>query len=150
MRNYFNKQTVAQFYSRVLKVDLNALTDEQIENLEAAVKNWTYFFNHQTHGMLSKMTFTAERMIVSNGVYGPKTWEEKLYFYIRMVDPNFLFLEANECGNTMDEIKALCRLNFGIYDPYLIQFEKALYKRLGYTEDLWCRDQLPSKNTGLK
>ena len=121
MKNYFKKQTVVHFYSHIINVNLNNLTDEQIESLEDAVRNWSHFFNHETHGILSRMTFTAEKMTISNGTYGPKTWEEKLYFYIRMVDPNFLFLEAHESGNTMDEIKKLCKLNFGIYDPYIIQ-----------------------------
>lgn len=145
MKSYFNKTTIAKLYCYIRNYTFESLSDEKIKELDDFVDYWRYYFTNDYAGLLSTMTFTAEKMIVSNGRYGVKTWEEKAYFYIKIIDPDFLFLEAHETGNTMQEIKDLCKLNFGIYDPYLIELEKRLYKRLQIKEDLWSRERILRK-----
>ena len=145
MKRYFNKETIIRFYKFIRDVNFESLSDDDFERLDKAVEYWRYFFTNGTTGLLPAMSLTAERMITSNGRHEAKTWEEKAYFYIKTIDPNFMFLEAYESGNTIDEIKQLCYLNFHLYDSFLISLEKKLYKRLNLQEDLWPRELIKTK-----
>lgn len=142
MNYYFNKKTIAKFYYMSLNVDFDLLDNIKIEKLNNSVEYWRYFFENQSCGLLTMMTCVAEKMITSTGRYGAVTPEEKLYFYLKMIDPDFLFLEASEVANKTEEVKELCLLNFRIHDPFIIKFEKKLYKRLQYKEELWARERI--------
>lgn len=137
------KETIMHFYRLVYGCDFNELNKDKIDELDTAVEHWRYFFVSQSCGLLSLMTFAAEKMITSNGRYTAITPAEKMYFYIKMIDPEFLFLEAYEAGNTINQIKELCLLNFRLYDPMLIRFEKSLYPLLYNDYDyLWTQDKI--------
>lgn len=140
-----NKEVILNFYRLMRKYGCNfaELSDSRIAEIDAAVESWRYFFTNKSYNLLSMMTLTAEKMTCSNGVYTAKTPTEKVYFYVKMIDPQFLFLEAQESGNTMEEIKRLCILNFKLYDPTLISFEKELHKVLkDLPEDMWTLDRI--------
>lgn len=139
----FNKDTIVRFYKLMNFTTFNELSEERRAEIDAYVNKWRFFFNNRCLGLRALMTFTAEKMISSNGYYGPKTSQEKMYFYIKMVDPQLYFLEAHESANTMEEERNLCLLNFRIYDPYLIKYEKVLQRELGqFQEELWTLDRI--------
>lgn len=142
MKTIYNKTAIAKFYHMVENANFDLLSDETISLLDYCINKWHYAFYHNTAGLLTRMTLTAEKMTTSNGYLGPKSIEEKLYFYIRMVDPDFLFLEAYEACNKTEELVNCCKLNFHIYDPYLIKFERELYKRLNLKDDLWSLERI--------
>ena len=138
-----NKEIVIRFYRMMQTSRFANLDENKMKELDCAVESWRSFFIGKSSNLFSLMTFTAERMITSNGRYTAVTPEEKMYFYIKMVDPDLLFLEAHESGNTMDEIKQLCILNFKLYDPFLIRYEKALHKVLiDAPEDMWTLERI--------
>lgn len=140
-----NKEVILNFYRLMLKYGckFEELSDSRIAEIDAAVESWRCFFTNKSYNLLSMMTLTAEKMTSSNGLYTAKTPAEKVYFYVKMIDPQFLFLEAQESGNTIEEIKRLCILNFKLYDPTLINFEKELHKVLkALPEDMWALDRI--------
>ena len=143
MKQVPNKDVIMRFYRLMTSVNYSKLDEEKMKELDAAVERWRYFFVNQSIGLVSLMTFTAEKMITSNGRYTAVTPEEKMYFYIKMIDPQFYFLEAHESGNTMEEIRQLCFLNFRIYDSTLIRHEMALNKVLkNAPEDMWSLNRI--------
>ena len=90
------------------------------------------------------MHYTAERLITSSRNYGLTNGDEKAYFYMKMVDPDFLFLEVYEAANMKDEIKDFSMKNFRIYDGVLIKLEKQfneLFMIYG-PNDLWSRERI--------
>ncbi|MBE6155197.1 MAG: hypothetical protein E7164_00365 [Firmicutes bacterium] len=138
-----NKSVILNFYRSVNNVDFTNLDSDKMIELDEAVEKWRYYFTNNSAGLISFMTFTAERLFTSNGRYTAVTPTEKIYFYIKMVDPNFYFLEAYEAGNTKDEIKNLCLSNFRIYDHFLIHYEKELYSTLlDVPDDLWALNRI--------
>ncbi|MBE6148855.1 MAG: hypothetical protein E7167_05165 [Firmicutes bacterium] len=138
-----NKNTIMRFYRLMQSSNFANLDETKMQALDEAVNHWRTFFNNKSCGLLSLMTFTAEKMITSNGRYTAVTPEEKVYFYIKMIDPELYFLEAYESGNTMDEIKELCFLNFRLYDPYLIHYEKKLCNVLtDAPDDMWALERI--------
>lgn len=63
---------------------------------------------------------------------------------MKMVDPDFLFLEVYEAANMKDEIKDFSMKNFRIYDGVLIKLEKQfneLFMIYG-PNDLWSRERI--------
>ena len=138
MKTLPNRETIIRCYRYANVSCFSDLTEEQMQLLDAAVEKWRYYFTNSSIGILSMMTFTAEKMLSSNGRYTAVTPLEKMYFYVRMIDPEFLFLEAHESGNTIEEIKQLCIQNFRVYDPTLIRHEKEILKVMKNAPDnLW-------------
>ncbi|MBQ6841285.1 MAG: hypothetical protein IJO63_04130 [Bacilli bacterium] len=143
MKTIPRKETILSFYRYVWKSDFASIDEEKMKALDEAVEYWRYFFTGKSSSLLSMMTFAAEKMISSNGRYTAVTHAEKAYFYIKMIDPELLFLEAHESGNTMEEIRDLCMLNFKLYDPNLIRLEQRLYRVLkDVPEDLWTLERI--------
>ena len=143
MKTYPNKETILRVYKYVWHSNFEELTDDKIHELNNAVEFWRYFFVNKSSNLLSMMTEAAEKMITSNGRYTAVTHAEKAYFFIKLIDPDFLFLEAHESGNTMEEIRELCLLNFRLYDKNLIRLEQRLYKTLkDVPEDLWTLERI--------
>lgn len=117
---------------------------ERRDFIDLYVQMWEPFFTNQSCGILTKMTFTAERMILSAKSFGLHNDDEKAYFYIKMIDPEFLMLEAYESANTKEELMHFCINNFGFYDKFLIGLEKKCNKRFNLIEidELWSRERI--------
>ena len=90
------------------------------------------------------MTFTSERLTTSYKNFGLLNGDEVAYFFIKLVDPELLFLEVYESANKVQEIKDYCLCNFRIHDKFLIYLEKCYnIKFKEYSpDDLWARDAI--------
>ena len=145
MKYYFNKATITKFYGFIRKVNFESFSNEDIVRIDALVEKWRYYFWHDSAGLLTAMTFVAEKMITSKKGFGVESWEEKAYFYIKMLDPDFLFLEAHETANKLSETKELCNLNFHVYDPMIIYLETLIYKKFFPNELFWAKERIKTK-----
>ena len=145
MKYYFNKETIYKFYGLIRNVNFDCFSNDDIVRIDTLAEKWRYYFCNNCAGILSTMTFVAEKMITSRSGFGVITPEEKAYFYIKIVDPNFLFLEAYETGNSFAEMKKPCMLNFHIYDPIIINLEKKIYKKFFPDELFWAKERIKTK-----
>jgi len=144
MYKYFRKDVILRFYHYLGKVDFTSITSDRRKELDKIVAKHTYYFQTQSAGFLTLMTFVAERLTISYKTYGLLTKSEAAYFYINIIDPNLLFLEIYEAANMVQERRNYSFLNFGIYDQHLMYLEK-MYNNyfLDYNpDDLWSREKI--------
>ena len=141
---YSKKDTIIKFYKTLKFSNFLRISEEKREILDTIANNWRPFFVNQSIGMSSLMTFVAEKMITSSKNYGLTNGDEIAYFFIKIVDPDLLFLEVYESANKIDEIKELCMKNFRFHDKFLIYLERCYNKRFHeYTPDeLWSREKI--------
>ena len=139
-----NPSAIRNFYRSIKYSHFLNLTPERAAEIDALVDKWRHFFEMDIHSVGQKMTFASERLTTSAKQFKLFTGDEALYFYIKMVDPDFLFLEAYESANTRDQFVALCRRNFGIVDSIFTHLEKEINSRFGIfkEDDLWSRDRI--------
>ena len=91
----FNTNGISHFYELMKNVNFNELTPQKAKEIDELVSYWYNLFHNRTEGRLSLMVYTAEKMTTSNGYYGVISPAEKVYFYVKMVDPEFYFLELS-------------------------------------------------------
>lgn len=144
MRTFFDIKVIRKFYGILNFSGFNTIAPERVKEIDEITDFWRPIFINNTVSLRSLMHYTAEKMITSSKNYGLTTGEEIAYFYIKIIDPDFYFLEASECANTMDDMKDLCFKNFGIYDAALIKLEKTFNDRFNAydPDDLWSRDRI--------
>jgi len=143
MPNYiFNKNSIIKFYKTLKFTNFETISPDRKEELEVIVNKWKNTFILNSVGLQTLMTYTAEKLTTSYKTYGLKNGDEIAYFYIKIVDPDFMFLEVYESSNFDDEICKYCMLNFHFYDKFLIHLEKAYnkYFKEFLPEDLWTRE----------
>lgn len=140
----FKLDRILRFYKYLGKINFKSIDLNRKEELDRLVKKYYTLFHSQTIGLGTLMTMTAEKLTTSYKCYGLLNKEEAAYFYINIVDPNLLFLEAYESANRTFEVKQLCLDNFEIYDKYLILLEKEFnkYFMIYDKDELWSRDQI--------
>ncbi len=144
MTVYFNKQTIFKFYNTLGFTNFGNLSEERITEIDEIVARYSFLMSYGTKSLGSLMTRCAEKLTTSRRNFGILNGDEAIYFYIKTVDPDFLFLEAYETANKKEQIKPLCLENFGIYDSVLIYFEKLFQKRfkLESLEYIWSRSRI--------
>ena len=140
----YNRSTVKRFYTLIRYHHFATITQERMKKLDEIIEKWRYFFEQNADGYRSKMTFVAEKLITSSKQFGLLNDDEKLYFYVKMVDPNFYFLEAYESANTHREFIELCMLNFHFVDSILTFIEREINDRFRIFNDdeLWALDRI--------
>ena len=138
----YNRETLLKFYRVLDFTYFMHLSQERKEIIDEVVEKNRIYFTKDAIGLPTLMSFVAEKLTVAAKKYGLQSGDEAAYFYIKMVDPNLLFLEAFESANKEEELKNICMSNFRIYDRMLINLEKFLNKRLKLisNDDLWSRD----------
>lgn len=144
-RDYFyNKDDIKRFYASLKSVKFYELTEDVRKDIDATVDKYRYYFLNHANSQLCLMCFTAEKMLVSPKMFGCHTDAARLYFYIRMVDPDLKFLEVYEAANTKEQLKDLAYKNFHLYDGCLVKLERYLNRALKlYNEDdLWARESI--------
>ncbi len=141
---YFNRQTIVNFYTTVRFTNFANLTDERIAAIDDIVSRYSFFMAYGTKTLGSLMTRCAEKLTTSSRNFGLLNGDEVVYFYIKTVDPDFLFLEVYESANKKEQIKPLCFQNFKLYDPVLVYFERMFQKRfkLESLEYIWSRERI--------
>ena len=147
-KEIINKDTIVRFYKLLNYPTFDSLDEQRISELDESIRKDRPGYVNRTIGRLSLMTRVSEKVYVSNQRLGLNTTDEQAYYYVKIIDPDFLFLEAFESANTAEELKALCKQNFGFCDGYLIKLEKSLSKKLKELnpeleeEPLWTRGRI--------
>lgn len=139
-----SKNDLIKFYKSLTNINYNDLTEERIKEINTLVSVWKEYFNVGIKNIKSLIFMSAHTLLFAKEKIGLKNDAEVIYFFIQMVDPSFMFLEAYECANTKEELKELCLKNFELYDPIIINFEKSLNKLFNFIniDDLWTRDSI--------
>ncbi len=135
-----DKNSINRFYHSLKFTRFNTLTKERAFEIDEYVNNWHTLFYNNSYGFLTLMTFTSLELLLRPNKYHLLNDDEKAYFYIKMVDPDLLFLEAYECANTIDERLELLKKNFGFYDSALIYLEKNLNNHFKLYTNIWDRN----------
>lgn len=140
----YNPRTIWNFYQNMNFRNFRNLSSEKIGEIEQRVLKESYFFKGKAPTLGSLMTFTAAKLTSSSRLFSLTNGDEIAYFYIKMVDPDFLFLEAYESANMKDEVKEICMENFHIYDPGLIFIERVFQKKFkpSELENIWARNRI--------
>ena len=75
---------------------------------------------------------------------GLETGDEVAYFFIKLLDPTLLHLEAFESANLADEMKEFCFRTFRVFDKNMITLQKLYNARFREyaPEDLWDRQTI--------
>lgn len=142
MNLYYNPYDIAAFYKKQRFFRFYNISKERLEEIRLLALNNINYFTKNTMGTLGEiMTACASKLTTSSRNFGLSSSDEIILFFIFLVDPNFLFLEAYESCNKKEDIKPLCLANFGIYDPYLIFYEVHFNRRFALEEhqDIWAR-----------
>ena len=144
MNPYFKMDVINNFYRNLSFTNFESIDEERLKELDKLVLIYRSLFTSQTVGLLSLMTYTAERLNASYRNYGLRNGDEKAYFYMKVVDPNLQFLEVYESANRVEDVKELCKLNFRIHDKFLIFLEKTYNNKFHEydPDDLWTRDSI--------
>lgn len=120
------------------------LTTKRLEELKNLAEESRPYFNRGITSLAGLMSLSACKLTTSARNFGLQNSDEIIFFYLTLVDPDFLFLEAYECANRKDQIEPLCIANIGIYDPYIIYYEVLLQRRFRFPEldVLWARGRI--------
>lgn len=133
-----------RFYKSLKHVCFRELTEKRRKEIEIMVERLRPYFTSKSNSQLCLMCFTAEKMRVSNRNYGINSDAEKIYFYLKMVDPTFKFLEIYEAANTKEQLKDFLLKNYHFNDPNIIRIEKRMNESLSLynADDLWARESI--------
>lgn len=135
----YSKETILKFYKIIEGVTFETITEERKKQIDNIADNYRVIFTKKTYGKTTLMTYTAERLITSYKNFELATNDEKAYFYVKIIDPDFILLEAYECTNLIKELQTICLKQFGIFDMTLIKLEKSINNRFNIfnPDDLW-------------
>lgn len=143
MKKYiYNIKSIEKFYKLLNFIDFSSITLERKNEIDEIIYKSQDLFLLNTTGLLTLMTFVAEKLTTSYTNFGLQNKAEIAYFFISIIDPTLLFLEVYECANLESEIKEICFKNFHFYDKYLILLEKKYndYFKIYLSNELWSRE----------
>lgn len=139
-RDYFyNINELKAFYTSLKSIDFTELTIERRKEIEYAVEKLRPAILLKSCHQLSLMCVTAEKLRISGKHFGAETDTEKAYFFLKMVDPSFKFLEIYEVSNKTGQTKEICMQRFQMFDGNIIKLERLANKQLSIYDknDLW-------------
>ncbi len=131
----FKKETISRFYSELFGSmefsNFESIDEERKAELDKLASMWRFRLQTAANGFKSRMNLLAEKLTISyKTTFKLKNGDEVAYFYIQTLDPELRFLEIYEVGNTIEDIRNLCMLNYRIFDKKLIKLEKLLNDRM--------------------
>ena len=144
----FSIETVLKFYSYLYRnlrfTGFETLTPERCAELDRLAARWEYFFVSKTTGYRAKLNLVAEKLSTSHKSMGLDTGDEVAYFFIKIMDPTLLHLEAYESANKVEESKEFCFKTFRLYDKNMINLQMKYNAHFKEYEpaDLWDRDTI--------
>ena len=127
--SYYDVDTMKKFYQFIDFTSFRSLTPEritEIDELVSKIKRETAKYKNR----MSLMGVIANRLLASSQSLGLKNGDEIAYFYIKAVDENMLYLELNNLAENKEELRELCKRQFGVYDNVIIYMERCLANRL--------------------
>ena len=140
----FNTNSIKKFYSILKFTGFRNLSEERKEILDTYIAIHRDSFLENSCGPVSLACYTSEKLTTNPRKFSIENDDERVYVYIKILDPDFKFLEAYEMANLQDEVRAICLANFHYYDSNMVLFERkynALFKEF-LPEDLWARESL--------
>ncbi len=138
------KEVIARFYANLRFTGFNKLTIDRINYINCLVELNRSYFMMDAIGYGGFITSTAKKLYTDNDIYKLENGDEKAYFFIKMLDPMFQYLEIYESFYSEDAIKDAAILNFGYYDKFIIFLEKLYNKRFKEfdSDELWMRNSI--------
>lgn len=140
----YKPKAIRNFYQNLHFTNFIFLTNDKMAEIDETVRRNRYYFLSRTLSVAQIMTLAAEKLTTSRANFGLTRGDEVAYFYMRLVDPDFLFLEVYECANTKNEIVAMSKETFRLCDQHLIYIERMYKKRFHpqELEDIWARGRI--------
>ena len=126
---YYDLNTMKKFYQFLDFTNFKLLTIERMAEIDQIVSKLKGEMAKYKSKM-SIMGIIANRLMASSQSLGLKNGDEIAYFYIKAVDENMLYLELNNLAENKEELRELCKRQFGIYDNVIIYMERCLANRL--------------------
>ena len=126
---YYDVDTMKKFYQFINFTSFRTLTAErmaEIDELVSKIKREMAKYKNR----MSLMGVIANRLLASSQSLGLQNGDEIAYFYIKAVDENMLYLELNNLAESKEELRDLCKRQFGVYDNVIIYMERCLDNRL--------------------
>ena len=126
---YYDIDTMKKFYKFIDFSNFRLLTIErmaEIDQIVSKIKGEMAKYKNR----MSVMAIVANRLMTSSQTLGLKNGDEIAYFYIKAVDEKLLYLEIANLAENKDELRKLCKRQFGVYDNVIIQLERYLVNRL--------------------
>lgn len=155
----YKPETIRKFYKKQALdfSHFDELSPDRVNEINDLVDKWRHYFETEIDGFGPRMTFAVEKLTTGAEkkfhLFGS---DEKLYFFVKMVDPDFLFLEAYESSNTEKQFIAYCKRNFPGLARDLCRETMALEREANYRyqfykdEDLWSRDYINKNIEGIE
>lgn len=140
----YNYKIILKFYKSLEFTRFIKLHSKRLLEIDELVEKERVYFTLDTTNIASLATSTAKKLQNNFNSFNLFNGDEAAYFFIKMVDPNFLFLEAYESVMNNNELIKTCELNFGFFDRYLILLEKYYNEKFKIftPEDLWAKESL--------
>lgn len=140
----YSSIAIKRFYKSLRFTRFLRLVEERRELLDALVEKNRFYFKMDTTTFASFVTSTAIKLYQESQIYGFLNDDEKVYFYVKMVDPDFKYLEIYEAFYNVATQRDAAHLNFGYYDNVIIYFERLLNKRfrMFQEDELWMRESI--------
>ena len=141
---HYSYRRMQKFYSSLYFTRFEKLDLERRDFLDALVKKNKLYFHMDTTDTASVATSTATKLVESSIKDAFLNDDEVIYFFIKMVDPEFRFLEVYESVMNIKEMQMTSILNFGYYDNVLIHLEKVYNKKFQVfgPDELWTRESI--------
>ena len=126
---YYSQENMKKFYQSINFSHFETLTLDKMHELDKKAEKLRNTLGKYKNRM-SIMGIVANRLLASSQTLGLLTGDEIAYFYLKVVDNNLLYLEIANLAENKEELRELCKRQFGVYDNVIIYMEKCLINRL--------------------
>lgn len=126
---YYSQENMKKFYQSINFSRFENLSLERMQEIEKEAEKLRNIMSKYKNRM-SVMGIVANRLLASSQSLGLLNGDEIAYFYIKVVDNNLLYLELANLAENKEELRELCKRQFGVYDNVIIYMEKYLVNRL--------------------
>ena len=126
---YYDVNTMKKFYQFLDFTNFKLLNTERMAEIDQIASKFRGEMAKYKSRM-SVMGIIANRLIASSQTLGLQNGDEIAYFYIKVVDDRLLYLELANLAENKEELRELCKRQFGVYDNVIIYMEKCLVNRL--------------------
>ena len=128
-KNYC-KEIINKFYSSLKFNKFKNISKERMAEIDNIATYWSERLRYNDNDTPTVMTIIVNQLFASRQKFNLVNDDEVLYFYIKVVDSKFKFLELSQIAKDKKELVILLIRYFGIYDNVIIYLEENLDRRL--------------------
>ncbi len=128
-KNY-SKEIINKLYCSLKFNKFTNISKERMAEIDILATSWRESLRNHFVNTPSVMTNIANQLIASRQKFNLANDDEALYFYVKVVDPKFKFLELSQIAKDKKELATLQIKQFGIYDNVIVYIEENLDRRL--------------------